>query len=147
MAGHVCVDASFAIKWILPEEFSEPADQLRTGWRRQAIALVAPALFGAEVTSVIRERAYRGEMSSREASQALEASLVWPVRLWRGNGELQRAAFDFAARFNQPQAYDAQYLALASILGCDLWTGDRRLARSVSQELSWVRWVGEYQPA
>ncbi len=34
-----------------------------------------------------------------------------------------------------------QYLAVAATLGCDLWTGDRRLVNAVNAP--WVRWVGE----
>lgn len=31
------------------------------------------------------------------------------------------------------------YLALASILGCDLWTADQRLVNAVTPSHSWVR--------
>jgi len=35
---------------------------------------------------------------------------------------------------------DAQYLAVAAAVDCELWTGDQRLVDAV--KASWVRWVG-----
>jgi predicted nucleic acid-binding protein len=43
---------------------------------------------------------------------------------------------------NRPTAYDAQYLALAERLACDFWTADERLFNAASQQLPYVKWVG-----
>jgi predicted nucleic acid-binding protein len=143
--GWVCIDASLALKWVLPEELSFAAAEIRSSWRRDGVDLTAPPLFRAEVTSVIRERAYKREMSVGEADLALELTLQWPIALSSSSPQLQRSALAFAHRFNRPKAYDAQYLALASLLGCELWTGDRRLSNAVSVALPWVRWIGDYR--
>jgi predicted nucleic acid-binding protein len=42
--------------------------------------------------------------------------------------------------------YDAQYVALAEMLGCDLWTADLRLVDTLRAALHFVRWIGDYQP-
>ena len=146
MAGVVCVDASLALKWILPVDFSGLADDLRRDWRRDGVTLFAPPIFQAEVTSIIRERAFRGEISISQADTLLERALRWPITLPAPFPRLQRIAIGYAHRFNRPKAYDAQYLALAEVLGCDLWTGDRRLVNSLQGALPWVRWVGDYTP-
>jgi predicted nucleic acid-binding protein len=38
-------------------------------------------------------------------------------------------------------------LALADILGLELWTADERLYNVVKHDLHWVKWLGDYQPA
>lgn len=146
MPSAVCVDASLAIKWIFPEDLSDEASYLRRRWRADEVTLVAPQLFPAEVTSIIRERAFRGELSSAQADAVLERALRWPVSLSAPDPTLQRTALEFASRFNHPKAYDAQYLALADLLDCELWTGDRRLVNSLQGALPWVKWVGDFQP-
>jgi predicted nucleic acid-binding protein len=52
-----------------------------------------------------------------------------------------------AKKFDRPAAYDSHYLALAEMLGCELWTGDRRLYNAVKDELPWVKWLGDYRRA
>jgi hypothetical protein len=77
-----------------------------------------------------------------------------PRRSWSGNGSriharlpvaqvepagLQALAWSLAKRYNRPRVYDAQYLAIASSPGCELWTADQRLANAVAEP--WVRLV------
>ena len=116
-------------------------------WVRERTRLLAPPLFRAEVTSVIRERVYRGEMQADDAGAALIGSFGWPIAIRDLGDSLQRRAFDIATQFNRPKAYDGQYLALAELLGCELWTGDRRLINVVAGKLPWLHWIGDYKPA
>jgi len=51
-----------------------------------------------------------------------------------------------ATRLNLPAAYDAYYLALAEMLGCEFWTADKKLCNTVKDSLPWVKFLGEYQP-
>jgi len=51
-----------------------------------------------------------------------------------------------ATHFNRPTAYDAHYLALAEMLGCEFWTADRRLYNAVKEELPWVKWLSDFRP-
>ena len=147
MPDRICVDASLAVAWIVPDIVADKAEALRREWSESAPHLIAPPIFPAEVTSIVRERLYREELTSAEASQALEHSFAWPITIWQGDDDiLQRSALALATRFNHPKAYDAQYLAVASLLSCDLWTADEKLVRSVRGELPWLRWIGDYRP-
>lgn len=123
---------------------SEVAEALRRHWAEEDVTLVAPPLFRAEVTSVIREWVYRGELLREEGQAALESSFAWPITVWEPDSALQRRAFTIATDHHQPKAYDAQYLALAALLDCELWTGDQALVRALADKLSGVRWVGDY---
>ena len=49
--------------------------------------------------------------------------------------------------FNHLAAYDAHYLALAEMLGCEFWNADERLYNTVKDELPWVKWLGDFQPS
>ena len=40
--------------------------------------------------------------------------------------------------------HDAAYLAVAEILGCELWTADERLYNSVKTDMPRVRWLGDF---
>ena len=51
----VCVDASFAVKLVLPEEHADRARDLWAEWERQKRERFAPALWGYEVASVVRK--------------------------------------------------------------------------------------------
>jgi predicted nucleic acid-binding protein len=44
-----------------------------------------------------------------------------------------------------PAVYDTHYLALADILGCDLWTADERFFNSVKEQQPRVKWLGEFK--
>ena len=59
-------------------------------------------------------------------------------------GNLYDRALQIADQFNLGAVYDAHYLALAQLLGCDLWTADQRLINTVSGKLPFVRWIGDY---
>lgn len=146
----VCVDASLPLAFLLADEQAASAADRWARWLKERETIVSPPLFWPEITSAIRLRAYLKKMSDREAETALDRALAWPVTIWpdepgsAGLG-LQRQAYRFAGRFNRPRAYDAQYLAVAAEIGCDLWTADRRLHNAVRNHLPWVRWIGDYE--
>lgn len=49
----VVVDASFALKWVLPETDSSVAIVLLNKWMTEHTGVLAPALFAYEVTNII----------------------------------------------------------------------------------------------
>ena len=135
--SQICVDASLAIKLVSPEPGRDQVLVLWEGWLKEGAILVAPYLFCYEVTSVLWRKAVRGIWTHEEARAAVEAALDLGVRLMDAPG-LSLQAFDIAARFRRPAAYDAHYLALAEVLGCNFWTADRKLYNAVQEQLSYV---------
>lgn len=140
MAGQVCVDASVVLMLLLPDDLTPHAETLWRRWVRESIEPVTAPLFFAEVTSVLRERVYHGRLEPEEGDAAFASFMDLPVRSVQPNG-LQPQAWSLARKYNRPKAYDTQYLAVAAELGCDLWTGDRRLVNSINAP--WVRWLGD----
>lgn len=139
----VCLDASFVLAILLDDPHRDAARQWMSEATQEGFTFVAPTIFHAELTSIIRERVYRRDLSSEEALEVLAIGARWPVSMWRmDNLTMQESAYELATRFNQRKAYDAQYLAVASSLGCELWTADRHLVNTVAGKLPWVRWIG-----
>lgn len=142
--AEICIDSSLALLRVLQERRRTPlALALFRTWRSQRTDLVAPPLFNVEVTSVIRQKVFDQDMPAVEGERAFARALRWRVAIRTPSG-LRREAWSLAKTINQRRAYDAQYLALASLLGCELWTADERLYNASQQAgLSWVHWVGE----
>jgi predicted nucleic acid-binding protein len=143
MAGQVCVDASLALMLLLPHELSPQAEALWRSWLQEGREIVTAPLFFAEVTSVLRESVYFGKVLPEEGETAFDTFLKLGAK-GVDLADLQRRAWERAKEHNRPRAYDAQYLAVAASLGCELWTADRRLVNAVS--VPWLKWVGVYGP-
>jgi len=140
--GVIVVDASLALKWHLPEAYSDEASTLLQEWRVHRVRLLAPILFTYEVTSALAKRVRFAELTVEQAIARLEAILAGEVRFFRIETH-HRRALELAARFGLTAAYDAHYLALAESHQCEFWTADQRLWNSMKRELDWVRWLGE----
>jgi predicted nucleic acid-binding protein len=93
---------------------------------RTAGDVAAPDLVDVETVAVLRKRWLGGTISDRRFATAiadLEAIALdrYPTL------PLMRRAYELRANVT---AYDAAYIALAEILGCELLTGDERLAQA-----------------
>jgi len=90
-------------------------------------ALVGPHLLASEALSALHEAATRGEISKDLARAASERLQVAPIDLVRPDG-LAAGAWEVADALGWAKTYDAEYVALARLLGCPLLTVDARLA-------------------
>ena len=145
MAERVCVDASLVLKLVLEEEDSDKAHALWASWLADEVEIIAPCHLAFETTSVIRNHVYRGEISAKAGQLAFEALQAQAIRMLHP-APLQERAWALAQQFDRPTAYDAFYLALGELAGCEVWTADRRLYNAVRDSLGWVRWLGDYTP-
>lgn len=113
------VDASVAV----------PASQFPDGFDLLADELVAPPLMWSEARSALHQAAWRGTLGSDTAHAALLRLESAPVS-GRQPSELAEEAWRVADAFGWAKTYDAEYVALAGLLGCRLVTADARLVRA-----------------
>lgn len=119
------VDASLLVDWcIAPSEV-----QLAT---LISDTLCAPPLMWSEARSVLHECAWRGELTAEEADRARARLGDADVKLEIPPG-LADEAWRIADELGWAKTYDAEYVALASLLGCRLVTVDSRLRRGADR--------------
>lgn len=124
------LDASIALKWVLPEPDSPQAIALRDAYRRQQHELHAPELFAVEVAYVLSKTFHRGVLTQAQATQSLHDVLqVSPVM--HAAGPLVSRAFEISTRL-RISLYDCLYVALAEREQCELVTADQRLLNALS---------------
>ncbi|MFZ1488826.1 MAG: type II toxin-antitoxin system VapC family toxin [Ilumatobacteraceae bacterium] len=112
----IVVDASAAVLGLLND-----------GDARLALAsetLAVPYLVDSEVANALRSQVLRGTANDEEARDALGSWTRLGIRRYSAVGLLGRV---WELRHNLT-AYDATYVALAEAIGCELLTGDGRLA-------------------
>lgn len=98
-------------------------------------ALVGPHLVLSEALSALHEGAFRGDLSKELARVAIERLRTAPVEVIRPEG-LAAAAWQLADALGWAKTYDAEYVALAKLLGRPLLTVDARLARGAGHVVS-----------
>ena len=115
------VDASVAVKWVLPESDSDRAAAIRT----TDDDLLAPSLVFAEIGSAIWRAVIRGDVPAAEARKRLQVATAHYNRIVPLEALADRA-MDLAAHLRHP-IYDCFYMALAEREDCALITADTRL--------------------
>ena len=118
------VDASVALKWVIPEAGSILALALRREHR-----FTAPDLLIAECANVLWKQVRREFLTHQQAFAAAELLARADIDL-KPMQPLLEAATRIAINLNHP-AYDCFYLALAAAEGCPFATADERLVRKV----------------
>ena len=117
----VVVDASVAVKWLVPEVHSPAARALL----REEAVLLAPDLIRAEVGNVLWKRWRRGDLGTAEVDAALEDFRRFPLEVHSSEPLLEGAWA--IARESGLTVYDSLYVALAVTQQARLVTADRRL--------------------
>lgn len=116
------VDASIAVKWLLPEPDSDRARALILRGD-----LAAPDLLRLEVANALWKQSQRGAISREAARRGWRIFNAIPVALQQASS-LVDAALGVAIRYGVT-VYDGTYLALASMLDCPVVTADSRLLK------------------
>jgi predicted nucleic acid-binding protein len=115
------IDASVAVKWIVPESGSAAAAALRG----EHAHFIAPSLVIAEIGNALWKKASRGEIIKREAVPALRLAIsqfgeIMPFE------DLARTALELAIDL-RCAIYDCFYLALAQRENAPLVTADEAM--------------------
>jgi predicted nucleic acid-binding protein len=94
--------------------------------------LVAPPLMWSEALSVLHELRWRGEITNEDADTTRARLERCPVTR-RSPRRLAREAWRVADELGWAKTYDAEYVALARLLGCRVVTLDARFHRGADR--------------
>ncbi len=134
----LCVDASLVSR-IIGASANRGISNTVAFWESQRVRFVAPDLLGYEISNGLhRDSLYPNDMNffqrCYEILDSMEIELVrYPA--------VHTEAIQLARRFGHAASYDAHYLAVAARYGVDLYTCDRKLAKSVEAEFDWVHYL------
>ncbi len=136
----IVLDAGIVLALVLPLSFSDEVASEFRSLRASGEELFAPSLLEYEVCSALRRAETQRVLEAQETAEAIDAMRSLGIQTITPAESLHRRALRWSERLFQTKAYDAQYLALAEEMNCELLTTDRRLARAASQlGATWVR--------
>ena len=99
------VDASVAVKWFVPEEYSDAASILLDSTHQ----LLAPDLMLPEFGNVVWKKLRMGELAEEEAREIVTTVRTFPIDLFESD-RLLESAFELAVGLSRT-VYDSMYLA------------------------------------
>jgi predicted nucleic acid-binding protein len=126
---NLVIDASVLVKAFIPENGSEEAGSLLARAEAAEVGLIAPELIYPETANILWKKVRRNELTLDEAREIAEAVLAVPIRA-EAAASTFLLALDIALAFGVT-AYDAQHVALAEALDCQLITADQKLASTL----------------
>ena len=131
------IDASVAVKWVLPEVDRPLALRLQDRYQLGEVKLLAPPLLLLEVGNALWKRVRRGELTAESAELCFHQLIIDAPELM-DKTEVTVSAFHLVLAHRRP-IYDCLYLALALDRQCDLITADQRFFAAMNPAYSCVR--------
>lgn len=137
------IDASVALKWFLPDEnYSRNALQLLDKYIENEITFAAPSLLEYEVVNGLIVAQRKGRIPKEAILTAIDGFINLGIGL-QNISHLFEKVIHLCITCNI-SAYDASYLAIAQEKRAPLITADERLFNSIKEEVSWVKWLGDF---
>jgi predicted nucleic acid-binding protein len=124
------LDASVAVKWVIPEPDSAKALALLDDFRNKVHELLAPTTFAVEVAHALTRAERKGVLLAGEAAPRLARIFAFPPDLEPFLPLLPRAV-ELSSQ-TRTGVYDCLYIALAEQEGCDMITADQKLVNNLA---------------
>jgi predicted nucleic acid-binding protein len=137
------IDASVAIKWILPEEDHDLAVRIQDLYQDEKLDLVAPYVLIAEVGNVLWKRVRRGDLT-RQAAERCFFEFLRDSPILLDSTSVNVSALQLAMALARP-VYDCLYLAWALEQRCDLVTADARFFNALRPAFPCLRLLGDFR--
>lgn len=138
MAGeNYVIDPSVAVKWYIPEDYSDLAIILLKKFEKPNVKIYAPSLFKVEFSNVIRKYLIRELLDEDVAKEILEEVKKLPVIYMEMTWERIERAFLYATKKNLT-LYDALYIIIAKEVGGKIITADKKVLNATTDDDSVV---------
>ena|SRR5215467_9682917 len=136
------IDSSVAIKWFVPEPYSNEARRILDGYQNGALKFLAPDLIHAEFGNIVWKKQMFQGLAADDAEKIIAefgklSFAITPTESLLGE------AYVLAVKHRRT-VYDSLYLALAIREGCEFVTADERLANSLSSTQASPIWLGSW---
>jgi predicted nucleic acid-binding protein len=130
------LDASVALKWVLPEPDSQKALALRDSFQHKVDELIAPSFFPMECGYSLF-RAQNKRLIVPGQPRTLLTSIMVHCPALKSVTHLLPRAVEITERHGVG-FYDSFYIALAEAEACDLVTADAKLVRALKSTFPFV---------
>jgi predicted nucleic acid-binding protein len=130
------LDASVALKWVLPEPLAAKARQLRDDYQKGVHDLLAPDIFAAEVAHALTRAERKKIIPVGDAAVFLADVMRTSPRL-RPYIPLLSRATDISSQ-ERVGVYDCLYVALAEQESCELVTADDKLVKNLQSRFPFM---------
>jgi predicted nucleic acid-binding protein len=136
----VAIDASFLLKLLLPEDKSNEVEEQWKKWIEDSLEVIAPTLIIFEVSSVLRNKVYRGILIEDDAREIINQLKYFDITLIYTE-DLLDIAWEFSSILETPVLYDCFYIALSKFLKIPLWTADKKLYNSAKRKFPFINLI------
>ncbi len=135
------IDASTAFQWEIPETDSAKAIRLRDEYQSGIHELISPDIFPAEIGNSLIVAERRGRITSGGFATRLSSILAFCPVLYETRPLIPRACVLIASVTSgfRLSFYDALYVALAELEGCELISGDGKLVRNMAASHPFIK--------
>ncbi|MGQ4892773.1 MAG: type II toxin-antitoxin system VapC family toxin [Candidatus Njordarchaeia archaeon] len=135
------VDTSIAVKWFVPEAYSEQALEILRSFSEGEVELYAPSTLKIEFSNVIRKYYIKGLIGKEDVKKIIGSMSKIDLNYVDLSWGLLKQALDLALAFNLT-VYDGVYLAIAKNVKGILVTADKRFYNSISKKFN-AEYLGE----
>jgi len=135
----ICIDSNVAVRWMFREPGYEHAEEFLKAYVAGSMTFVVPEHFHLECASAAYHKALSGVPSDKVALALVQLGgvgvVTWPIV------DLMTRLVEIAM-LAEVTAWDAAYVAVAELVGCEFWTADAQLVRRASVHFPFVRHLG-----
>jgi predicted nucleic acid-binding protein len=130
------LDASVAIRWVIPRPLTPKAVRLRDEYRRQIHELVAPAVFIDEVAGALTKAGRQKDIAIGQAAPLSVKVMNSPPVLIPHTSLIARA-IDISSRTRSAYS-DCLYVALAERERCELVAADQKSVNNLAPHFPFI---------
>ena len=138
------LDASVALKWVLPEPLADRARKLRDDFIQQVHELLAPDVFPVEVAHALT-RAERQKILPVGHAAGFLANILAMCPVLHSYLPLLARATDISSQL-RVGVYDCLYVALAERAKAELVTADDKLVKNLQAHFPFILELASFPP-